>query len=100
MAESLDDAELGPEQILALRFRGERIEERGVGLTLFAELLTSIDRLLTGLQPLAAGLRVELGGPLLMAVFGRIASTIPLPCSHGSANSPERHKGAGLIGWQ
>jgi hypothetical protein len=63
MAESLDEAELGPEQILALRFRGEGIAKRGVGLRLFSELLTSIDRLLTGLQPVAAGLRVELGGP-------------------------------------
>jgi hypothetical protein len=63
-AESLDDAELGLLQVLALRFRGEGIGIRGANLRLFAELLQSLHRVLTGLQPVAAGLRVELEGPL------------------------------------
>jgi hypothetical protein len=63
-AESLDNVLLGPFQLMALRFQGEGIERRGVDLRLFSELMTALNRLLTGLQPVAAGLRVELGGQL------------------------------------
>lgn len=61
-AVSLDQAELSLGQLMALRFSGEGIDRRGASLHLVATLLDSVNRVLTGLQPVAAGVQVKLGG--------------------------------------
>jgi len=61
-AQRLDRVSLGLGQLLALRFSGSGITQRGVSLRLAGELFQDLYKYFAGAQPVAAGLKVALQG--------------------------------------